>query len=135
MHVELMFPKEYLKAADIMALGRDLVITIKEVRHEQLTYAGGRKEMKWVIYRGSSANGEERKKFVLNVTNARMIAKATGETDSERWPGHRIALYNTTCKGKEGEIVDCIRVRPTKPPAKRNGGTPPTNRTGQGGAP
>jgi hypothetical protein len=121
MHVELMFPKEYLKAADIEELGRDLVITIAEVKEELLTYAGGRKEKKWVIHRkGRTAEGKEPKKFVLNVTNARMIAEVTGETDCDNWPGHKVALYNTTCNGKEGKIVSCIRVRPTRP----NGGPP-----------
>lgn len=126
MHVELMFPKEYLKAADIQALGRDLIITIKEVKNEVLTYEGGRKEQKWVLYRkGRAADGTEPKKLVLNVTNARMIAKVTGQLDSDSWGGHRVALYNTTCQGKGGEIVDCIRVRPTAPPAKGNGATGP----------
>jgi hypothetical protein len=125
MHVELMFPKKYLKAADIQELGRDLVITIGRVALEELTYAGGRKEKKWVIHRkGKTKDGEEPKQFVLNVTNARMIAQVTGETDCDDWPGHKVALYNTTCQGQKGEIVDCIRVRPTKP---TNG--PPTSRS------
>jgi hypothetical protein len=125
MHVELMFPKEYLKAADIEEYGRDLVITIAEVRHEQLTYEGGRKEMKWVIHRqGRTAEGKEPKKFVLNVTNARTIGEVTGELDCDNWPGHKVILYKTTCKGKEGKTVDCIRVRPTRP-----NGSPPTSRS------
>lgn len=125
MHVELLFPSLYLKAADIETHGRDLVITIDRVALEELKLAGGAKKTKPVVYRkGRTAKGEEPKRLVLNITNARTIAQVTGESDTDNWSGHKIALYATTteCGGK---TVPCIRVRPTKP---RNGG-PPTSRS------
>ena len=51
---------------------------------------------------------------------------ATGEDDSDQWPGHRIEIYPTTTT-MQGKTVDCIRIRPpaqrelpkVKPPAPK----------------
>ena len=49
------------------------------------------------------------------MTNWDAVADATGEDDSDNWPGPQLELYPTTTRC-EGKTVDCIRIRP---PAQR----------------
>ena len=67
-----------------------------------------------------------KKTLPLNATNWDAVAAATGEDDTDRWPGHAIELYPTTTT-MQGKTVDCIRIRPpaqrelpkVKPPAPK----------------
>ena len=54
--------------------------------------------------------------FVANKTNGKTIGGMYG-LKTEAWVGKRITLYATTTK-LGGEMVDCIRVRPTIPKEK-----------------
>ena len=116
------FPKRYLKAADLG--GKDVSLTVASVSIEALrdTRTGGEKD-KYIIRFVELADreGSERPHlFVCNETNAGLIAEATGKNEMLQWNGERITLYPTRVKvGRE--MKDAIRVRPTKPTARRNG--------------
>ena len=55
----------------------------------------------------------KKKLWVLNKTNAKIIAKLHGN-DVDGWVGKAIALYATTCDAF-GETVECVRVRKAAP--------------------
>lgn len=103
MHVDLMFPSLYLKAADLM--GKEVTLTIHRVRTEQMRMKDGTKAGKYVI----EFVGTE-KLFVLNKTNANAIAEALGEKKAVNWTGKRITLFPTQCDAF-GKTADCIRVK------------------------
>jgi len=102
MHIRLMFPTDYVTAADLA--GQDKTVTIASVAQEELTMQGGVKETQWIV-----SFAEAKKKLVLNKTNAKLIAAHHGD-ESDDWIGKQVTLYPTQCKfGRE--TVDCIRVR------------------------
>ncbi len=55
--------------------------------------------------------------LLLNKTNAKTIARLYGKAP-RGWIGHLITLYCTTTE-RNGETVDCIRIRPEEPKAER----------------
>jgi len=107
MHIRLMFPTDYVTAADLK--GQDKTVTIATVVQDELTMQGGVKEQAWVV-----SFVEAQKKLVLNKTNAKLIAAHHGD-ESDDWIGKQITLYPTTCKfGRD--TVECIRVRGKQSP-------------------
>jgi len=103
MHVDLMFPSKYLKAADLT--GKDATVTIAGVKVADLQMTNGTKEQKYVItFQGTD------KMLVLNKTNAKSIAVALNEKRAVKWAGQKITLYPTECMSF-GKIAECIRVR------------------------
>ena len=110
MHIRLMFPTDYVTAADLM--GADKTVTVARVEQEELTMQGGVKESAWVL-----SFVEAKKKLVLNKTNAKLIASHHGD-ESDGWIGKQVTLYPTQCKfGRD--TVDCIRIRGTQSPFKK----------------
>ncbi len=107
-HVDLVFPTEYVKAADLE--GKDRTVVIDRVVLEELVMQGGKREWKPVLSLCSPTGRKLGKRLVCNKTNAKLIAKATGKKRVEEWIGQKITLYPTTTKAK-GEVVECIRVR------------------------
>lgn len=103
---KLMFPTEFLASEDLG--GKDFDVTIESVQAESLRTTDGATDKFTVRFKGA------RKRLVLNKTNAKLIAMATGEPEARKWPGKRITLYGTTCAAF-GETVTCIRVRETAP--------------------
>jgi hypothetical protein len=102
MHVDLMFPSRYLRAADFE--GKPVALTITEVFRDKVQMATGQKAEKYVLrFR------ETEKELILNKTNAKAVAKVLSESKAVNWPGAKIVLKPTTCEAF-GEIVDCIRV-------------------------
>jgi len=117
MDIRLLFPNDYIKAADLR--GNDVTLTIKDVRVEELRTTGGNEEKAVVTFEEL----ERRKKkgphkLVLNKTNAQTIAKALGSNETEDWKGQKITLYPTTCQAF-GETVDCVRIREKAPSPKK----------------
>ena len=102
MRVELMFPSDFVKAADLN--GKDVTKTIKSVTIDELTMRGGRKEKKPVI-RFQDAE----KKLVLNKTNATTIANMYGNA-TDAWIGKQITMFPTETT-IWAETTDCIRIR------------------------
>ena len=107
-----MYDKDYIGAWDLQ--DRDVVVTITRVVAGQLTGQGGRKAKKPVVYMKGTEKG-----FALNATNGKAIAAMYGN-HVEGWVGKRIALYKSTTRNPNGDgEVECIRVRPTVPPPKK----------------
>ena len=102
MHVDLMFPSRYLKAADFA--GEPVTLTIVQVVKDKVQAANGTKSDKFIIrFR------ETEKELILNKTNAKAVAKVLQEPKAINWSGEKITLIPTTCEAF-GEIVPCIRV-------------------------
>lgn len=107
-----MFDRDYLGHWDLE--GRDVTVTIREVKAGTLTSQGNRKSKKPIVY----FQGKE-KGLALNKTNGKIVAQLYGN-DTEQWAGQRITLYATKTQFGS-ETVDCIRVRPHVPRDKSQG--------------
>jgi hypothetical protein len=103
-----MFPSKYLKASDLN--GKPVEVDIESALQETLKTLDGKEQTKTVLYFKGAKKG-----LPLNLTNWDACADATGEDDSDQWPGHRIQIYPTTTT-MQGKSVACIRIRP---PAQR----------------
>jgi hypothetical protein len=122
MHVRLMFPTEFLCAADLK--GKDVTLTIGKLAREELRSEDGSKEPAWVVEFAEMQRRpkDQRKRWVLNKTNATTLGKLHG-TESNEWVGKRVTLFPTTCMAF-GERVECIRVRDKAPSAAKPAAQP-----------
>lgn len=102
MHYKLMYPSEYLAAADLH--GKEQKVTILRVEIEDLVGSDGKKQSKPVVWFEKA-----KKRMVMCKTNAKAIAKLHG-TDTDNWTGKAITVYPTTCIAF-GQEVECVRVR------------------------
>jgi hypothetical protein len=124
MRWELMFPNEYLKAADLQ--GKEPVLTISRLNQEELKSSDGDSKLKWTVFfkemeeRCRRDKKQINKRLVLSKTTAKTIAKIY-RPETNDWVGKQIQLYQTTCMAF-GEEVDCIRIRPSIP--KKRGAAP-----------
>lgn len=91
--------------------GKDLIVTIKEVKNEMITGSDGKKE-ECVVAHFSAPVGT--KPMILNSTNLKQIAKLFNSPYVEDWAGKAIQLYTTPVKAF-GEVVEALRVRPMAP--------------------
>jgi len=89
--------------------GKDVVLTIKETRKEQVIGTNGKKEECFVCY-----FKESDKPMILNRTNCKTIAKIHGTPFIEEWPGKRIQL-GIDLVSAFGEQVEALRIRNIKP--------------------
>lgn len=102
MRVELLYPSKYLKAVDF--LGKDVTMTIKSVKREEIQMQGGRKDMKVILY-----FEETEKMIVMNKTNAMSISELLSK-ECDEWIGKKVIFFPT--KDRFGnKQVDCIRVK------------------------
>lgn len=108
-HVDLVIPSKYLKAADLH--GRDVNVVIDHAEWENLLMQGGKKDRKVAIHLRSVKGVKLGKLWIVGKTVLRMIAEALGEKDVAKWTGDKVTMYPTTCKGAQGGMVECIRVR------------------------
>lgn len=95
------FPSKYLKAGDLPEDGTPYIVTIEEVKMEEI---GKNQDEKPVIKFNESNRG-----MVCNKTNWKTIAKITGSEDSDEWIGKKIGLYRAEVEF-QGEMVEAIRV-------------------------
>lgn len=102
-----MFDAKWLVAAHLQ--GRDATVTIESVRAGEIVGEAGRRDRMPIV----KLRGKELP-LGLNKTNCKTISAMYGN-DTAAWVGKQITLFPTTCKAKEGGIVDCIRVRPSIP--------------------
>lgn len=105
------FDRDYIYSYDLD--GKDVTVTIREVKAGELVGQGGRKAKKPVLYFEES---RDNKGLALCKTNAKIIAALYGN-DDDKWVGKRITLFPTTTTFGS-EVVECIRIRPTVPEAK-----------------
>lgn len=85
--------------------GKDIILTIKNVRQEEVIGTDGKKEGCIVCYWV-----EPEKPMILNATNAKMIQKLIGTPYIEQWAGHKIQIGIEKVKAF-GDIVEALRVR------------------------
>lgn len=103
-----MFDRTYLGSWDLGE--KDVIVQIERVEAAKVKGATGEEKRAPIVYfRG------KKKGLVLNVTNAKTVAKLYGK-HVEKWAGKAIALYATRTLAF-GEEVDCIRIRPEAPAA------------------
>ena len=86
-HWKKLFNPNYLGGYSLEP-GKDIVLTIKQVRQEIVTGVGGKQEECVVCYWQ-----ENEKPMILNKTNTDMIAKLLKTPYIEKWPGHRVQIY------------------------------------------
>lgn len=102
MKISQVFPTKYVAAADLN--GKDVTLTIKGVRLEEMVTHKDEKVKKPVVWFEKASKG-----FVLNVTNAKVIAALHGD-ETDDWTGKRITIYATKVRAF-GQMQDAIRVR------------------------
>ena len=107
-HWKKMINPDYLGAYSLDP-GKDMVLTIRQVRKELITGADGKKEECIVCYWQ-----EEQKPMILNVTNCKTISKLLKTPYIERWSGHRIQI-GAEMVSAFGEKVEALRVRKQLP--------------------
>jgi len=103
-------PSKYLRAKDYPE-DWSITVEIEIARYEK--FEGRGKEdgtSKTVVYFQRQQSG-----LVLGPTLWEQMIKATGEEDSDDWPGHRVQLYRTEAQFGS-DVVPAIRVR--KAPAE-----------------
>jgi len=88
--------------------GKDLTVTILNVKREMVKGEGGRSEECTVAY----LKGQ--KPMILNRTNCKTIQSIYKTPYIEDWAGKQITLYVSSTKLK-GEEVECLRIRNTTP--------------------
>jgi hypothetical protein len=107
---------EWLKAADLQ--GRDCNCRISEVSEEAARFDETKQQfvLKFDNLPGSLAQ----KRLGLAKTNAIAVAALYGKVP-DTWIGRYITLYPTQTMSRNGQLVDCIRVRNVVPQKQTNG--------------
>ena len=91
-----------------LPVGRDMILTIKETKEEDVKDEKGKAKTCFVCY-----FNESEKPMILNKTNCKRIGKLYGEF-IEDWNGKKIQIYATKVNAF-GEEVDALRIRDFKP--------------------
>jgi len=104
MNINEAFPSKYLKADVDIPEDADLVLTMTEVKIEEM----GDGEQKPVLFFEEIEKG-----LVLNKTNANAISGHYG-SNTEAWTGKKVALFATEVEFA-GKMTLGIRVRLRKP--------------------
>ena len=94
--------------------GKDLVLTIKQVRKETVTGPGGKKEECIVCHWQ-----EDQKPMILNNVNCKTITKLLGTPYIEQWSGHEIEIYFDPKVKFGSETTGGLRIRPQLPEKKQ----------------
>ena len=89
--------------------GEERIVEIERVVKEQVKGADGKAEDCTVAY----LKGE--KPMILNSTNCRTLSKVYGSPYIQDWIGKSVIVYAEKVKAF-GDVVDALRIRPTKPP-------------------
>lgn len=91
--------------------GKDIVLTIRNIRQEEVIGTDGKKEECIVCYWV-----EPQKPMILNATNAKMIQKLLGTPYIEQWAGHKVQIGIEKVKAF-GDVVEALRIRKFLPKA------------------
>ena len=113
-NVSLMFPSQYLAQGDLH--GQDWTATIERVVLRDLQIVGTSKKLRKAVvhFRENLPDGTQ-KAWVLNKTNALIIAEIHDQPDPHKWGGLRITLWPDPDVMMKGKRVGGIRVRARKP--------------------
>lgn len=105
--IRLWHEHRVLKAMHLQ--GREWTLQIESVTKGKITGEGGKSDqMPIVKFRGTKLP------LGLNKTNTKTLGQLYGYKASQL-EGRWVTLYPTTTKGKAGDVVDCIRIRPEVP--------------------
>lgn len=107
-HYKKLINPDYLGAYSLDP-GKDMILTMKTVKKENVTGVGGKVDQCTV-----ARFHEDVKPMILNVTNCKMIAKIYNTPYIEQWSGKKIQIYATEVKF-QGEMVEALRIRPKQP--------------------
>lgn len=92
--------------AEVFRPGEEKVLTIKEVKKEEVFNGNNKKELRPVVY----FEEKEVLPMVLNVTNCKAIENLYATGNVNEWIGKKIQVFTTRTKvGKE--TVPCLRIR------------------------
>ena len=91
--------------------GKDMIVTIKDVKQEIIPGQNGKKEECVVAYFEGDV-----KPMILNMTNLKAIEKALKTPFIEEWGGHNIQLYQELVSAF-GTTTWALRVRDFEPNA------------------
>lgn len=111
-NINTMKASKFLKRDDV---GRGMLVTIAEVREDNVAKDGAPEELKWCAH-----FEETDKPMVLNWTNLQLIARVANDENSDNWGGTRVVLYDDPNVSFGGKITGGIRVR-----APKSNGAPP----------
>ena len=111
-----LYDSNYLYAFDLK--GRDVTVTIKEVRGAKVKDNKGKEQRKMILFFKESHDG--RGYVAPKTAVGKVIAQMYGN-NTEDWVGKRITLFPTVTD-VAGETRECIRVRPTVPPKTKAAG-------------
>lgn len=89
--------------------GKEMIVTIREVKPELITGQNGQKEEKVVAHFEGDV-----KPLILNKTNLKAIEKALKTPYIEDWSGHNVQLY-VEMVSAFGTITQAVRVRDFEP--------------------
>jgi hypothetical protein len=108
-----MYDSSWIYAFDLK--GRDVTVTIKEVRAAKIENGRERGEKKTqrkpVLFFKES---KDQRGLVLCKTNGKTIAAMYGN-DTDAWIGKRVTLFPTVTDAFGQSNVECIRIRPKAP--------------------
>lgn len=88
--------------------GKDIYLTIRELRMEPVVGSDGKREDCAVCYWQ-----ENEKPMIMNSTNMKMIAKLTGSPYIEKWPGTKVRIGTERVRAF-GTVTDALRIRDEK---------------------
>ena len=90
--------------------GKDMILTIKQVRKETVTGPGGKKEECIVCHWQ-----EDQKPMILNNINCKTISKLLKTPYIEQWAGHKIQIYFDASVKFGSEVTGGLRIRKELP--------------------
>jgi hypothetical protein len=99
----------YLKKEDFP---RPEILTISDVREEEVTAPGEKPKTKIVLYFNEAEKG-----LVLNQANGDALFDLTGQDDPEKWIGTRVEMYCDSSVTYAGKRVGGLRLREPAPSA------------------
>lgn len=108
-HFKKLRNPNYIGSYELMTGGEPVEMTVTiEKASKEMVQNGDKKEEAMLVY----LKGQ--KPMIVNSTNAKAIAAATGSPYVEDWAGKKITLYVARIKAF-GETVDALRVRKEAP--------------------
>jgi len=110
--VRSFFEQKYLGAWDVEGK-KEVVLVIDRCEGGIIKGVGGKESKAPILYFRNVT--DKAKGMILNKTNTKTMIKLYGKF-VEDWPGKRISVYAGRTN-MAGEDVDCLRIRPTEPPA------------------
>lgn len=105
-NIDTMKDSKFLKKEDC---GEGILVTMGEVKQENVAPEDKPAEMKWCLY-----IQESEKPLTLNTTNMQLIAQIVGSKETDDWFGKKIVLYHDPSISFGGKLVGGIRVRAPK---------------------